>query len=135
MGYDTLASLAYNYALQQNLTNPFDTDVVSFSISTVYSAVFAALASTTAYLSLSGAVSPSGTLSRPQNRLFIVKTSALILICLIGFAILSTIWVTFYVAQNQKRLIETADLILGNAILLQGSTDVSQYIDKIKAAN
>lgn len=132
---DSLAYLAYNYAVKQNATYPFDTELISASFQIVYSAVFAAFASASVYSPSPQTNTSLGTLLRLQNRLFVVSTPAIAIIVIVGVALLTTIWVAVYVTRNREILAQaqSLDLILGNAILVDGSDTISKYIEEIKS--
>ncbi|KAF4462837.1 hypothetical protein FALBO_10350 [Fusarium albosuccineum] len=77
----------------------------------------------------------TGAMSQQKLRLFVVKSAALAVVCIIGAAFITTLVLTLHLFRNRPILERYLDLMLGNALLFRDSTnsDLDNYLRTLSA--
>lgn len=126
---DNFGLIAYNLATKMNGRSDF---VQAMNVT--FSAVFATFATLSTYSDLSTNLTLPATLSQPGNRLFVVSLQATIVTVVMALTFLVTLWLVIFAYQHKDILKEHSDLILGDAILLEGNEGVGSFIKKTRDA-
>lgn len=126
---DIFGFIAYSYTKKSNTTS----DLVK-AMNETFSVLFAAFATSTIYTPLAENITLSGTLSQPENRLFVVFLPASIVTFVMALSFLMTIWVAAYAYVHRLIIKEHMDLILGHAILLEANDGINGFIRSVRAS-
>jgi hypothetical protein len=128
---DRLANIVYNLALVRDTSNPFNSTLLLLALPDVFNAVVATFVGKWAYKESTEQLLP-GTFSALELRLFVVPGTTAAVLAVLFLALLSTVWTWVYVARNRDVLEREVKLMLGHAMLFQGSTDIAAYIEAVK---
>lgn len=128
---DGLARLIYRYAKTQDTSDTFASAVLSNSTSIVFDSMFAVFTTLEVYSPVDNLTISNATLSLPQTRLIIVQAPAIATAGIVAVAFLVTIWVWIYSINHKEELTTSMELILGQAVILEGS-DIGAYIQKVE---
>ena len=126
-----LAAIAYNLAAARDAGNPFNSTLLLSTFPDAFNAVVAAFVAKWAYKDAATQLRP-GIFSAVETRLFVMPATAAAVLAILSLALLSTIWTWIYVVRNTNVLERGVKLMLGHAMLLQGSPDVAEYIEVVK---
>ena len=127
-----LANIVYNFALVRDASNPFNSTLLLSAFPDVFNAVVAAFVGKWAYKERSTAQLLPGRFSALETRLFVVPATAAAVLAVLFVALLSTVWTWVYVVRNRDVFKREVKLMLGHAMLFQGSPDVAAYIEAMK---
>jgi len=122
----------YTYGLLHNASTAFASETLASSMSEVFTSFYAAFVSTSIIALAPKAQVVSGTSSGMQNRLFVFEPIAFVIMGVVGLAFLCNIAVAVYAQRTTSVQNEDSDGILGNAMMLDGSSDVESFIEKLK---
>ncbi|KAK3681764.1 hypothetical protein B0T22DRAFT_540097 [Podospora appendiculata] len=134
---DNIGRLSYDHSkAHTNPASPLDSAGLTSAFETIFTAVFAASATLTAFNNASTDPGPQfllGSLAKPENRLFVVWRPAAVVMAVVFAALLATLWVAWYAHANADILRNQEQLILGHALMVDRCPGVAQYIDDLKA--
>lgn len=127
IGADNFGFIVYNLAKKSNETSDF-----AQAMNVTFSSIFATFATISTYSYLSTISTFPATLSRPGNRLFVVSLQAAIVTIVIALSFVVTLWVVVFAYQHRHVLRKHWDLMLGDAILLEGNEGVGGFVKRVR---
>jgi Protein of unknown function (DUF3433) len=124
---DNFGFIAYNLAKKSSGTSNF-----AQAMNVTFSAIFATFATISTYSDLLTNSTFPATLSQPGNRLFVVALQAAIVTLVMALSFVVTLWVAVFAYQHRDILREHWDLVLGDAILLEGNEGVGDFVTRVR---
>lgn len=128
---DIWGRLVYSMASRQHPENPLLASVIQSSMETLYSSFFASMASTYVFQASENSQQVDALLSEQLTRLVVVSTVAWTVAIIMFLILICNVILIIHSEKSQSILHEEPIGLLGSAVLLNNSTDISDFVAQL----